>query len=443
MRRQISVHVGLALALAGSLASGVGASAAGAAPRVVRLNTHPYLVAEDAARGHIFVIGRTDVAAAAASQRAVTVDMLDAATGRPLHTAVFPQLYDTPESVTVSTRAGRIYLVTRGEPGVGIVDTATGAVLGMGAIGTPVAAAPGTFVSDSDFGPLAVDDPRGRIFVLSQRSTTSQAGGASPVDHQANSVSVLDAASGKVVHTLALGARDLPAAVAVDPQTGRAFVANRRSNTVAIIDGAGGSIIGTVGLGTQASPCAGAIDGPAGRVLFLNGSVTSSVSVLDLRDGHLLRAVPLGITASRPCGIAVDERTGHAFVPGTNAAGASLVAILSIPDGRLLRTVAVGSGSGSIIVDGHRGRVLVASAGGLVATRTGLVPRYDGSVTVLDSASGGILRTVAVRGNPNDIGVDANSGQAFAIALDLPGSGALPIAGHPSGGVIEIDDRQL
>jgi DNA-binding beta-propeller fold protein YncE len=121
--------------------------------------------------------------------------------------------------------------------------------------------------------------------------------------------------------------------------------------------------------------------------------------VLDAGSGTIVRTVPVGTLAGA---IAVDERTGQAFVSNT------LDRTLLVLDGRtasVLRTVAVPWAPGALAVDERRGDLVVAHA-------------YDNGVSLLDAASGRVVRTVAVPWAPRALAVDQRRGRVVVLTSE-------------------------
>jgi YVTN family beta-propeller protein len=95
------------------------------------------------------------------------------------------------------------------------------------------------------------------------------------------SVSTLDAASGRLVHSVTVGM--LPMAVAVDERSGRVFVASKGpldsnlvplgNGTVTVLDEHSGAVLHSIGVGTY--PTAIAVDERAGRAFVVNASGTT------------------------------------------------------------------------------------------------------------------------------------------------------------------------
>jgi YVTN family beta-propeller protein len=235
-----------------------------------------------------------------------TVRVLDAADGHTLRTI---NVGLTPSSLAVDSRSGRAFVVGDNSAGgaVSVVDTVRLRLLGTIAIGR--------FARR-----VVVDEQTRRAFV-----TDSGHDGRTPT------VSVLDARTGRLLRATAYGAPvanpsalPLDNGLALDEQTGRVFVADSPYNTVSVLSAATGRLLRTISVGPH--PRAMAVDSQARLVLLANEGNTDSngtwtgsgsVSVLDARSGSVLRTIVVGID---PIAVSVDARSGRAFI--INAGGA-------------------------------------------------------------------------------------------------------------------------
>jgi hypothetical protein len=171
--------------------------------------------------------------------------------------------------------------------------------------------------------------------------------------------------------------------------------------------------------------------------------------------------------------VAVDTRTGHAFVTLGNGSGPGCVAVLDRTGVRLLRRIAVDQAPGPVAVDERSGRVFVLSHRGvgvldahsgvlLRTVRVGRVPldlavdeqtgrvfvtgettaRSSSSVSVLDATSGRLLRTSAVGLLPQAIAVDKRHGLVFVVSRSSDdagtptGPGAMSVLDAANGNVL-------
>ena len=131
---------------------------------------------------------------------------------------------------------------------------------------------------------------------------------------------MLDEQTSAVVHAVPVSGS--PGTLAVDERTGYVFVANHDDNSVSMVDAASGRIVRTVALGLP--PRAIAVDQRRARVVvltseeFVPSAPAGQVQVLDGRTGRLLHTVAVGADASA---LALDERTGQVFAAAMNVYG--------------------------------------------------------------------------------------------------------------------------
>jgi len=260
------------------------------------------------------------------------VVMLDGRSGRVLRVLSFPAgpatkstspygatstTYASTLSLTLDPRPGRLDIFdARGR--ITVVDTASGRVMWSRRLGAAITGA-------------IMDGRTGRIFGLDASKDPWVVGGRlTRYGYRfASGAVMIDAATGAVLRRLsggvgvgwggALGAWG----AALDERTDRLFVANRAGNSFSVVDAASGQVLRTVALG--ALPLQVASDPARRRVLVLTspggrGFFTSpggrgffsapdtTLVVLDARDGAVLRTIPLGQPAYL---LAVDGLTGH------------------------------------------------------------------------------------------------------------------------------------
>ncbi len=187
-----------------------------------------------------------------------------------------------------------------------------------------------------------------------------------------------------------------PSAIAVDGPAGHAFIADALADTVTMVDTASGAVLRTVVVGR--APSAVAVDPRTGRAFVLNGG-DDSVSLLATRTGTVLRAISLPNAVA----LAVDEDSGHVVVVSNSYASPGQVTLLDARSGRLLRRVPVGGALGLVLgglaIDGPAHRVVLTNCA-------------DGTVSVLDTVSGGVVGTRRVGGCPAGVAVDERTGHA-------------------------------
>jgi len=338
-----------------------------------------------------------------------SVSALDARTGRLLYTVPSG---GASQQVVVNTRTGRIFVsnwgdfavsprrpdvdVFKGGNTVTVIDTRTGRHVG-------------TIHVNGNPSTMAVDERTGRVFVYSD-------GDSFP--GYTKLVSTLNGMSGRLLRTVVVahdprGRNPSQGAgnIVVDEQSGRVFVSSAYADSVSMLDATSGRLLRTVG-GTQPGPMA--VDTHTRRVFVLNGggggTPNGAVTILDSATGRVVGNTPVGrMSAGTPVTPVVDTRTRRVFVANN---GSGTVSVLDAHGGALLRTVTVGPHPFVMAVDGRSSRVFVTSLGAMDAAGHLTGP---GSVSVLDARNGALLRTLPVGVEPAVIAVDERAGRAFVV----------------------------
>jgi DNA-binding beta-propeller fold protein YncE len=266
-----------------------------------------------------------------------------------------------------------------------------------------------------------VGRPRGRDFV-----TTAQFG-----LFGSGTGSVLKVVRGQV-EPLAM-APGMPLAVAVDERANRVIVVgDADGGTVSVLDATSGRLVHRGVIGMVLIGQSLAVDEAAGRAFVITANLaadTGSVYVFDSHSGRPLHTIAL---PTMPVGMTVDERTGHVFVSTMGPAaliksgpifgrqsipvstGHGSVVMLDARRGSVIRSVPVGIGPGAMAVDARRHHLLVTNVGAMDSAGNPLGP---GRVSVLDTRSGAVLRTVPVGLAPGDVAVDERAGRALVLNL--------------------------
>lgn len=177
---------------------------------------------------------------------------------------------------------------------------------------------------------------------------------------------MLNALSGSVLRTVTVG--QTPCVAVVDEKTQRVFVANAGSGSISMIDATTGKVLHTVHVGLN--PNGIAIDAHIGHVFVTQ---MGAVSMLDATSGLVLKTIQ---TMRAPLMVSVDERAGRAFVAGSDDGTLAVlqqlvlrhpvnwtgfVNVLDTRRGTVSRTVAVGRSAEGIAVDERTGHAFVTS----------------------------------------------------------------------------------
>lgn len=138
----------------------------------------------------------------------------------------------------------------------------------------------------------------------------------------------------------------------------------------------------------------------AALVLLAGGAATRITTV-----ASDTRTIAVG---SLPWGVAVDGRSGHALVVNRTTdssgmpAGAGTINVVDTRAGSIVRTIDVGPDPRAVAIDGTTGQAFVANDD-------------DASVTVVDTRSGSVARTIRVGNRPQEVAIDERAGRAFVV----------------------------
>jgi len=413
--------------------------------RSVSVGVAPVAVAVDPRSRHVFVLNQFAEPDGRHTLQA-SVSMLDAGGHRVLRVAPLGPVAVDGATLAVDGRSGAVFVLATRYPStasvvgasavLALLDGATGRVRRVVTVAPHAAAVA-----------LTVDARRGRMFALTSGPPTGAAAPAStaalslgedPGALGPGAVTTLDAGTGAVLRTVAVGLA--PASVTVDAGTGRVFAVARGAGysarpvpegravatdkgAVTTLDAATGAALRRVTVGSTPGPLA--VDARAGRVFVVNegprygpGALgpfdPSSVSVLDARTRATLRTTTLP-DADRAGGdgdVAVAEGTGRVFV-GTSgglvlldAASGGVVAL----SGDLAYRLG-GDERGPLIVDERRRRVVLVLP---APTVHGALPE-QGTADVLDATSAAPLTERLVDVAPVAVTEDERSGLVYVL----------------------------
>lgn len=267
------------------------------------------------------------------SGRAVSV--IDTGSGREINTIELPARL---RGLAVDEATGRAYAALWEINQVAVFDPSSGRVLALvGGIAGPsgVCLAGGVvWVSATRANELLALDPdsyaiikRLRVGDAPYALSCDAAGGRVYVGNAGeDSVTLVDASSGRVVDTVQLGGLGHPQSLALDDRLGRVYVTyalSPRKRAIAMLDASTGRLLGRLA-GTDDQPLSGAYgiasDPERGWVY-----VTSGGELLTLSASHLtiLNRLPLGegTVSAGPFGMAVEPQSGALYLTGGTLPG--------------------------------------------------------------------------------------------------------------------------
>lgn len=419
-RKRVAARTVVALlAIGSSLTTGAGPTAL--AGRTGTLALRPVLLAEDSRTRHVFVVE----APANPFAGPTMVRMLDARTGVTLKQTPLVG-HACPDSLLIEERAGHVFVDTGLGTGaaldgiaVSMLDSTSGALIRTTVTGASTHHSPnGRIVGFADSrGILGLDARHQQVFALSRFEFMVRTTAPPAIEIPVGSLSVLDATTGSLSRMVRLGPAGLPVAIAVDERQERAFLASTGDQNLVVLDTRHLSVVNTVHL--RANPCAVLLDRPLGQVIAVDVLPRPSIILVDKQTGALLRDLPLSPRLEAdPCPAAISEPS-HLLFLSEHVVGAAggRVSVIDTRAVRVVRTLAGGTGPVHILI--VQGNYLY------VATQ-GVPPRYDGTLTVFNIATGALPQTMALPGSPNALAVDPLGHHAFIsfaqIGNQTPGS---------------------
>ena len=248
------------------------------------------------------------------------------------------------------------------------------------------------------------------------------------VNHNSNSVAVIDGKTRTVIATIQTGAG--PESIAVNPLTNRVYVANAAESSVTVIDGATDTVAATVRTGSN---CNALAVNPATNRIYVANNFGHSVTVI---DGATNLAATFRV-GQGPRAIAVNPATNKIYTANYGSKDATEIdgasnATTSVPtgkhpwaiavDSRANKTYVVNEDSANVsILDGATGatkNVTVGDTPFAVAvnptTNKAYVLAYLGnSMTVIDGATGTVTQTVPLATHPSAIVVNPKTNQIY------------------------------
>lgn len=228
-------------------------------------------------------------------------------------------------------------------------------------------------------------------------------------------ISILNARNGGLIATDPISGG--PSAVAVDDKAGVALATDGSDGTLSIIDTGTGSVQQVVHLGGR--PGAIVVDQRSSRAFVIDGGSTANgqgnsssqgaqILVLDSRTGRTVRrfAIPFsGIIGN----LALDSSRGRLYVQTPSAIG-----VYNAQSGQILHNISLSGQVESFAEDPSSGRILAYS---LLNSGTS-----QGQVTLIDSATGAIVRRVNVPGINGYIAFAQREGRFFVATTAYCGS---------------------
>jgi YVTN family beta-propeller protein len=215
---------------------------------------------------------------------------------------------------------------------------------------------------------------------------------------RANTVSVIDTATNKVVATIPVGSG--PEGVAFTPDGTRVYVPNELSGTASVIDTATNTVFATVPVGTM--PFGVAVT-PDGTRVYVTNQSSNSVSVIDTATNTVTATLLVG---AGPYGVAVTPDGSQAYVANQLD---GTVSVIDTATETVTATVTVGTNPSLLAVTPDGSHAWVTNLG-------------SATVSVIDTSTNAVTATVPAGTNPRGVAFTANGTHAYIADANSSGT---------------------
>lgn len=294
---------------------------------------------------------------------------------------------------------------------------------------------------------VALDAPRHQVVALSTGATISYEDTHAGRPHTAGTISILSAATGKVLHTIHAGI--YPYYLTVDERHARAYITDS-TEKVLVVDTAHGRLLAPIAMPAGLTPFAApVVDSPRDRLYVLASGQHGggALVIIDMATGARLHVTPLhDVNLER---LGYDAGTHHLFVTseqqGEAIADLGTLTTFDATTGAILHVARhFGSEPDHLAIDGALHHLFVVDSPGrqvlMADTRTGMLLRaipvrdepdvitsdaatrrifvaHDtGTLAILDAASGAVRGYTPIGDNPYRVVDDHASGHIFVVS---------------------------
>lgn len=199
---------------------------------------------------------------------------------------------------------------------------------------------------------------------------------------RANAVAVVDAATHKVLNTIAVG--KVPHGVRAGPDGKHVYVTNTKDNTVSVMDPDRDTVVATIPVGTNPYEVGVLPTGDA----YVTNFLESTVSVI--RNGQVASKVPVG---QQPSMIAVSSDGRRVY---TGNSGSGDVSVVDTRQGKQARRIPASRRAHGVVV--HDGKLYVTNTA-------------DSTLSVIEEATGRQVTKVPVGNSPNGVAIRSAQGE--------------------------------
>ena len=221
-------------------------------------------------------------------------------------------------------------------------------------------------------------------------------------DGRTDSITVFDLKPLAVVGTVK-STGEGPDAILFEPVTNRIFAFNGEGMNATVLDAATGAVVGTVALG--GAPEFGVADGKG--FVFVNLEDKAEVALVDAKTLSVVRHTSLGEACTEPTGLAIDRQHRRLF----SVCHSKVMVVTNADDGSVVKTLPIGARVDGAAFDSTAGLAFASNGEGTVTVvRAGPGDKFEVAETVtttpgartmtLDPATGTLYLPAARLGPP-------------------------------------------
>jgi uncharacterized repeat protein (TIGR01451 family) len=208
-------------------------------------------------------------------------------------------------------------------------------------------------------------------------------------------VSVIDTATNTVTATIRVG--DTPQRVAVTPDGSRAYVTNASSNNVSVINTTTNTVVTSIPVDNK--PFGAAIS-PDGTRLYVANDTSGTISVIQIATNSVVATVPVG---NRNLQLAITPDGSRAYV--ANFGTSPTVSVIDLTTNSIVATINVGSGPNSAI------DVAITPDG----SRAYVANYSSDTVTVINTATNTVTATIPVGDQPEGLAITPDGTRVYVV----------------------------
>src|SRR2546426_1517164 len=237
-------------------------------------------------------------------------------------------------------------------------------------------------------------------------------------DSASDTVSVIDAASDKVITNIPVGIE--PTAIVYDSVNSNIYVADTGSNNIVEVSTEDNSIVATIDVGLQPS---GIAFDQANSELYVSNSGSDTVSVIDTNSNTVVATIDVGIN---PTSVAYDPINGEVYVAnsGTTEKSSNIVSVIDTATNEVVKNIPVGSDPTFVTVDTNNGEVFVSAQAGTIVNGSVAVPSNNvaeipvsahSDIYVIDPVNNDVVAEVNVGGSVDSMTFDPAANEVVAV----------------------------